>query len=380
MSSCSGDIYGIVQTLPGVENFEVWIGMCGSLNDTRVLRRCGQHAPIEIIETDSILTTPDSNVTDRCWNVGQTIEDPYVTNISNPSEGIIQNYGQATCSSGNRTQIDVTVVIKPGSCKGTAVQSTVTGGNFEILKYCSGKDARLQIDVESSVLCERNIEWRLSARKTTINCTKTNTEKLQCSMSPRTDSTSLDAYSPRVYRDRFQIVKRFSNDSSLVTQMSIGEDSRAPSAFIVDTHNVCNLSIFYVYPQAAPERVLINKTTTLVVNACDNTGRDATVTIVVASVISVVTVITIISAALVYRFVIKRSKGDHNTGKEGKNRKAGNAMHKGSSALSDREKQKLLLDNCVHSDNQGYGSASSRNGDGNIDVEEMRTLQLCDED
>ena len=193
------DISGMIQTVPGIQNFDVSIGLCKSLERARMLQTCGQHTPIEVIESDTWLTTPMPDRPDRCWDIGQTTDvSPTLVDHSNPQAGIALDFGQTLCCSANLTATDVSVLLKPNDCHKNSITAAVTAGNLEILADCSKTNKCLQIEVQTSVLCDTNIEWRLSVRDTTVHCNQSESDELYCKIKLKVRNTTVQSQ-PSMY-------------------------------------------------------------------------------------------------------------------------------------------------------------------------------------
>lgn len=221
--------------------------------------------------TESDSYSPEPNNDGRCWNIGN-IGDfaPSLVDGDTPESGISLHYGTTPCCSGNLTAVNVSVLLQPGHCQDSSLgtTSTVTAGNVGILTDCSILPSSLQIQVESSILCERNVEWLLSATNTTVYCYENSINRLYCKVNLIAQAHGRKDLSSSYYGKRFKLWRKYFNGSEVNVSVDCTIEFPNSCSFILDSEHICRLSVLYSYPSASSEFLTINGTTSLVLSHC----------------------------------------------------------------------------------------------------------------
>lgn len=299
LEQLSEDVQGVITAIIGIQGFRVWIGMCRYVNSSEITNTCGQHAPIEMIEMDSRLNTPPPWTPDNCWNVGELgSENPSLVDETDPESGILLNYGSTPCCAGNLSLTSVIVVLKPGWCQGGIMKTSVTSGNPRLLTNCTAQQSlnKFVVEVTSSTVCHNNVEWQLSTTNSTVFCNMRNIEHLQCNISLSPKASGRQSTSSYNYcQQRFQLWVTFVNRSE--AKMPISGITRAGEScrFLLNSADISNLSIVYIYPTALPSRLLINGKTVLFLRSpnSDESNHATVVAIIVVLVIVLATVLIV---------------------------------------------------------------------------------------
>ena len=289
--------------ITGIQNFRVWIGLCRYVNSSEVLQKCGQHAPIEMIEIDSRLTTATTWTSDRCWNVGEmSTMSPVFVDETNPESGILLHYGSTPCCAGNLSYSNVTVVLKPGWCQGGIMKTNVTAGNVRVLTNCSARLplSQLLIEVNSSFLCQNNVEWRLSTTKSTVLCNESDTDHLHCTIGLFPQASGRKTTSSFKYcQQRFQLWITYVNNSEVNTSISRITRAEESCRFVLNSSDISTLSVIYSYPTALPQLLPINgKTSLLLHSPRSDEGEHTKWYVYVAAGVSTMVVVVVITAIL----------------------------------------------------------------------------------
>ena len=297
------DISGMIQTVPGVQNFDVSIGLCKPLERARMSQTCGKHTPIEVIESDTWLTTPMPGRPDRCWDIGQTTDvSPTLVNHFNPQAGIALDFGQTLCCSANLTATSVSVLLKPNDCHKDSITAAVTEGNLEILADCSNTNTSLQIEVQTSVLCNTNIEWRLSVRDTTVHCNQSKSGDLYCKIKLKTRNVTVQSQPSMYCKNTIKLWIAYANGSEVNAAVEYANDSHDVCSFGLKSKDVCKLSVVYTYTSASPQLLKINGENAYTVDSCNNA---LTTTTLIAITLSSVAFFLLLLSVLV---LVKRRK------------------------------------------------------------------------
>lgn len=312
---CSDDIYGTVEGIPLILDFSVWFGICRYVSAKEVVQKCGQHAPIQVLEVGNRESASNIDDTDRCWNIGQiTSVAPSLVNESNPESGITMNYGSTHCCLEDVRSMNVTALLKPDDCQNGPRNGSVTQGNFLSLTNCSDPRETLEIEVKTSILCERNIEWRLSTTTSAVICNKHYTNQIHCviELSPE-DAGRKASLSSQYCQNRFQLWLRFSNGSELNTTVSYMEDLHESCAFHLASQDICSMSVVYSYPSALPELLAINGSSILLLGSCKESDDGRPVWhIVVGTTGAALLVIVVVFFFVVGKFLDRRRRRGYN--------------------------------------------------------------------
>ena len=302
------DISGMIQTVPGIQNFDVSIGLCKPLERARMSQTCGQHTPIEVIESDTWLTTPMPERPDRCWDIGQITDvSPILVEHSNPQAGVALDFGQTLCCSANLTATDVSVLLKPNDCHKNSITAAVTAGNLEILADCSNTNKSLQIEVQTSVLCDTNIEWRLSVRDTTVHCNHSESDELYCKIKLKTRNATVQSQPSMYCKHTLKLWIVYANGSEVNATVEYANDSHDVCTFGLKSQDVCKLSVVYTYASASPQVIKINGQNEYTVETC-NTTPTKTIIAITLTTIGVVVFLLLGVLVLVIRRRTKASK------------------------------------------------------------------------
>ncbi|XP_062512975.1 uncharacterized protein LOC134188791 isoform X2 [Corticium candelabrum] len=273
------DIFGIIQAEVGVQNFYVWIAINRSVNSKFVVEKCGRYTPISAIELeDSLPSSSPIGKRERCWNLGKnTTVFPIQLNISNLQEGIVLNFGTSPCCccSSNTTYINTTVLLKEGYCQYDSLNSSVISGNIGMLTNCSESNISLQFAVQTSLLCPRHLEWRLSVENTTAFCVETKSNEYKCTI--RLNAAAPDAVisSTSMYcQNSFFLWRTLLNGSegnASLNNVLPGKDIRDSCIFVLDLHDICTFSVVYSYASATTRLIQINGSSSFSNAACYKT-------------------------------------------------------------------------------------------------------------
>ena len=315
MDMCISDINGVVDAVNGVRIYSVWLSLCGLVTDKQAVQKCGQHSPIVIFEQDSDLTTPSPSQLRPCSNIGQiTAHPPEVINNTNGHIEIIIDYGTTACCfrKTNLTTAHVTIVLKRNDCHKQSVETVVTAGNFDMLKSCSESNNHLIIEVNTSVLCDRNIEWRLSLTESKVFCKNEESNHVSCTIELKReiDGRSL---SPSIYcQEKLHLSIKYFNESEV--RMALPDlsmfDSNGTCQFAFNSTNVCNISVMYTNWWTSCRPLKINGTDYFILNSC----KDARVKIIVGASVGGGVFITIIIIMVVFAFKKKRPTSNRTSG------------------------------------------------------------------
>lgn len=280
--------------------------MCRNVNSKKVLQKCGQHAPIEVIEADSHLMTPAPVEADRCWDLGQaTSVNPSLVDGDNPESGIVLNYGQTKCCSGTEKTANVSVLLKPGWCQNRTIKAVVTEGNLGMLTDCYESQRQLIIEVQTSILCERNIEWRLAAQNTTVSCNSSDRKQIRCTVGLSVRAPGRQVASSSQYcQKRLQLWIRYSNSSQVNTSIGRmnGSYSQGSCTFVVDSGDICSLSVVYSYPSALPQLLPINgRLTSIHLHTCRKQEGGIPLTLYVLPSLAGVVFIVLLALSILFK-------------------------------------------------------------------------------
>ncbi|XP_062513366.1 uncharacterized protein LOC134189140 isoform X2 [Corticium candelabrum] len=275
------DIFGTIQAEVGVQNFHVWIAIGRVVNTKSVVDKCGSYTPISAIEVDDRLpSSPPIGRRDRCWNLGNiTSVSPILLDTSNPQQGIELDFGTSPCCCGSRntTYINTTVLLKEGYCSYDFVNSSVTAGNIAKLTNCSESNSSLQFLVQTSVLCQNHLEWRLSVKMTTAFCTKKMPKEYRCTIELKAAAKEAVIASSFPYcQNNFLLWKTFHNGSeenASSYQLPSRKGIRDSCSFVIDSHDLCTLSIVYLYGNNTPQLIPINGSTSFQLSVCDHSDE-----------------------------------------------------------------------------------------------------------
>ena len=290
-----------------------------------VVDMCGSHTPISAVEANNILpSSPPIGNSNRCWNLGRvTPIRPTLIDTSNPHDGIVLDFGTSPCCCGSNktTYINTTVLLKEGYCQYNSVNSSVIAGNIALLTNCSERNDYLQFVIQTSVLCSNRLEWRLSVDNMTAFCTKTEAKEYmyRCAirLKPAMPGVAI-ASSSRYCQNNIRLWKRFENGSEVNASLDLspfGKDSQDSCSFVVDSYDVCHVSLVYFYSNASPQLISINGSSFLQLGSCSDSNRPLRSVWWFWVALVLGALFLTISSYIVYRYCSANSKSLHPTRK-----------------------------------------------------------------
>jgi hypothetical protein len=301
-----------------------------------------------MIEMDSRLNTPPPWTPDNCWNVGELgAENPSLVDETDPESGILLNYGSTPCCAGNLSLTSVIVVLKPGWCQGGIMKTSVTSGNPRLLTNCTAQQSlnEFVVEVTSSTVCHNNVEWQLSTTNSTVFCNMSNIEHLQCNISLSPKASGRQSTSSYNYcQQRFQLWVTFVNKSE--AKMPISGITRAGEScrFLLNSVDISNLSIVYIYPTALPSRLLINGKTVLFLRSPNSDESNLPTWVIAVIVIGSALAIALFLVVILYmnRRKLKKLKCFAKGSSDSEDLQSGASTARSKAKMTDDESQRLL--------------------------------------
>ena len=148
-----------------------------------------------------------------------------------------------------------------------------------ILTNCNGSNASLQFVVLTSVLCPNNLEWRLSVDNMTAFCTKTKAKDYMygclIKLKPAVSGVAI-ASSSRYCQNNFVLWKIFTNGSEVNVYLDLSpfkKDTTDSCSFVVDSSDICHVSLVYFYADASPQLIPINGSSSLQLGLCNDSNK-----------------------------------------------------------------------------------------------------------
>ena len=328
------DINGLVDAVNGIRIYEVWLSLCGLVTDKQAVEKCGQHSPIVIFEQDSDLTTPSPSPPRPCSNIGQiNANPPAVVNSTNGDIEIRIDYGTTACCfrKTNLTTADVTIVLKKNDCQKQSVETLVTAGNFDMLKNCSESNNHLKIEVNTLVLCDGNIEWRLSLTESKVFCKNEESNHVLCTIVLKRELDGRSV-SPSLYcQERLHISIKYYHGREV--RMALPNlsmfDSNGTCQFALNSTNVCCIRVMYTNSWTPSRPLKINGTDSYDVNSCKDPHH---VWKIVGLIVGVMLIIATIIIIAVFAFKRRRTSKECNLHSDSTN--ANRSIHSGGTTSS----------------------------------------------
>ncbi|XP_062513244.1 uncharacterized protein LOC134189027 isoform X1 [Corticium candelabrum] len=200
--------------------------------------------------------------------------------------------------------------MRKNDCHEQSFKATVTAGNIDMLKNCLQSNNHLELEAETSALCDWNIEWRLSVTESRVPCKNYRNYQVLCTIELKRELDG-KSVSPSVhYQERLHLAIKYSGGHVTHTALSNVAicDSNGTCQFTINSSNVCNIGVTYINPWSNSTHLKIDGKNLFVVDSCKHSHVKI---IVLSSAGGAIVIIIIIIILVIIRLKAKQANEEN---------------------------------------------------------------------